>query len=155
MTKRARIGIVLLTLSIALVGCDRHASPTAPYVLSRPSVQQRPSTPSPGAGARTGVVFGVISEATGSQRKAVEGVLVEEMTCFSDGCSSNILQRVTTGTDGAYRIDGLYEGDLNFVWITKEGYEPVGMRPEPTCDNCNAIVPIIGDTRLDIELVRR
>jgi hypothetical protein len=43
----------------------------------------------------------------------------------------------------------------NFVWISKTGYEPVGRPAVTSCDNCNQIVEMNGDTRLDIELARR
>jgi hypothetical protein len=82
------------------------------------------------------------------------GVLIDDLTCSPHLVCGGYSQYTTTDSDGAYRITDLYAGNENYVWITKDGYEPVD--PEmPNCDNCNEIVEMNGDTRLDIELVRR
>jgi hypothetical protein len=114
-------------------------------------------SPVPRPPQRNLTLFGTVYEVTATGRAPVADVLIEEMTCdaANPGCGVNVLQRTTTGIDGAYRITGLYPGRNNFVWITKEGYEPVGRPAVPTCDNCNQIVEMIDDTLLDIELARR
>ena len=101
---------------------------------------------------------GTVSELTSTGRLVpVQGVLLAEMSCnaVSRGCLYNLLQNATTDNEGQYRFTGLYAGSNNFVWVTKEGYDVVDAPPTPSCDNCNAIVPLSGDTRVDFHIVRR
>jgi len=63
---------------------------------------------------------------------------------------------VTTGKDGTYRVADLYNGEANYIWIgSKEGYISAAPRPALLCEGCDLIVTVNGDTRLDIEVVRR
>ena len=126
---------------------------------SAPTLNPAPTGPSPAPvpAQRNLSLFGTVYEVTATGRAPVPGVVIEEMTCdaASPGCQVNTIQQTSTDSDGAYRITGLYLGRNNFVWIRKEGYEPVGRPAVPTCDNCNQIVEMNGDTHLDIELARR
>ena len=103
-------------------------------------------------------LFGIIVErtATGFTVPA-EGVLVEAMSCtaISRGCGSSIVQRATTDQNGAYRLQGMSAGPNNFIWVSKAGYDVIGLPETSNCDNCNAIVTLNDDTRLDIQIVRR
>jgi hypothetical protein len=101
---------------------------------------------------------GTVSELTSTGRLVpTTGVMLAEMSCnaVSRGCLYNILQNATTDSEGQYRFTGLYAGRNNFVWVTKEGYDVVGAPSTPSCDNCNAIVPLSGDTRVDFRIVKR
>jgi hypothetical protein len=95
---------------------------------------------------------GLVSELTPDGRRPLEGVLVEGNKC-GGGVGNCQVQDSTTGPDGLYSMS-LYAGE-NGVWVTKEGYQVDGMPPKPSCDNCIATVTLNGDTRLDIQLVRR
>lgn len=84
----------------------------------------------------TYTLSGVVSEVTPTGQAPVEGVWVTE-SYFHAG--------LWTDTHGLYIFRGPFGAGLNdTVWFSKEGYEPV-LRD----------VTINGDTRLDIQLVRR
>jgi hypothetical protein len=103
-------------------------------------------------------LFGVIVERTATGLTVpAEGVLVEAMSCtaVAKGCGSYILQRATTDQNGAYRLQGMYAGPNNFIWVSKAGYDVIGLPEMPNCDNCNAIVTLNDDTRLDFQVARR
>jgi len=142
-----------LFLTVLTGGCGNNSGVSAPTLNPAPTVP----SPVPIPAQRNLSLFGTVYEVTAAGRAPVPGVVIEEMTCdaASPGCQVNIIQHTTTDSDGAYRISGLYVGRNNFVWISKEGYEPVGRPAVPTCDNCNQIVEMNGDTHLDIELARR
>ncbi len=150
-----RCTTVLLLAAFSAAGCGGDEGQAAAPIAG-PSAPSPTSAPIPAVPTAPGALTlsGLVTQETATGRVPVEGVLVEEMTCQVAGCSNYILQKATTDKAGAYHIAGLYPGALNFVWITKDGYEPVGMPPVPTCDNCNSIVTMIGDTELDIELAR-
>ena len=79
------------------------------------------------------------------------------MSCGLTNCAGEVISReVTTDKDGVFRIPDLYNGTLNFLWITKDGYKPAGPNePFGSCDGCDRIVSVNGDTRLDIEVIRQ
>jgi hypothetical protein len=65
-------------------------------------------------------------------------------------------REATTDKDGAFRISHLYDGELNFLWISKPGYQaadPIYL--VRSCDGCDRIVQVKGDTRLDVQVVPR
>jgi hypothetical protein len=104
------------------------------------------------------ILSGTVSELTSPGRLVpVQGVMLAEMSCnaVSRGCLYNVLQNATTDNEGHYRFTGLYAGKNNFVWVTRDGYDVVDAPPMPSCDNCNAVVPLSGDTRVDFRIVRR
>jgi hypothetical protein len=86
----------------------------------------------------------------------VEGVLIESYSCdpIAPQCRRNVTVGTRTSADGTYRLSELYGGD-NYIWITKDGYAVVGMPEMPACDNCNRILSLTADTRLDAAVVRR
>lgn len=86
----------------------------------------------------TYTLSGVVTEVTETGQGPVENAGVwrvnEEETGWQEG---------TTNKDGFYEIHGLYDGSKE-VSVMKEGYNTV-----------SRVVPINGDTRFDIQLVRR
>ena len=102
-------------------------------------------------------MFGVVFETTQAGRTPVEGVVIAVLSCSVTNCpsSSSVSYETTTDKDGAYRLADLHHGELNFLWILKEGYAAAGPIPVQSCDWCDRIVTVAGDTRLDVELVRR
>jgi hypothetical protein len=106
---------------------------------------------------------GVVSEVTPTGRVPVEGVLVHEYSCedvspappfFSDSCPAYVFQTTRTDRTGFYRFSGLYAGKKNGVGVSDEGFgDP---RTDPNGPEGNGEdVTITGDTRLDLQLVRR
>lgn len=79
---------------------------------------------------------GVVTEVTATGRIPVEGVLVYRGVITG-------YRVATTDTQGFYRIPGLFEG-AEVVSTDKEGYE-----------SSKSSVSITGDTRFDIQIVRR
>ena len=102
-------------------------------------------------------MFGVVSEVTAAGRTPVEGVRLSVLSCAVTNCPnpSIVVQETTTDEHGAYRLSGLHNGELNFLWVSKEGYVAGGPVPAVSCDGCDRIVTVSGDTQLDLEVVRR
>jgi hypothetical protein len=101
-------------------------------------------------------VFGVVSEVTANGNVPVEGVALQVMSCDPSvrlvcGGHGSILN-VTTNAKGAYIVDGVYPGPA-VVWVEKTGFElPEGVKVD---GEGAQTVAVNGDTRLDIQLVRR
>lgn len=148
---RMNLGFTVL-LAGALIGCGGGGGPIAPTTTPAPSPAPSPTVP-----ATAGSLSGTVTEMTSTGPIPVAGVSIEQMSCWQVNCPNDpIIQKVSTGSDGTYRFGGLYNGALNFVWITKEGYVPTGPPADRfACEGCDRIVTVNGDTRLDIELVRR
>jgi hypothetical protein len=143
----SRFGITLL-LATAAIACDG-GSPVIPTAPPAPP----PTSGPPPALTPTGSLAGVVSEMTPTGSKPVGGVIVYIMTCGTFNCPDAASREVLTDSDGAYRIPQLYNGPLNYLWVSKEGYRAESLGPCP--DGCDRTLVISGDTRLDIEIVRR
>lgn len=142
--------LALVLLGSALSGCTT-GTPTAP---TTPAATVTVTTTTPAAPGQTGALFGVVTETTSSGPKPIGGIGIDEMTCAKPNCPDSIQRRVTTGADGTYRISGLYNGDLNFIWLeSTEGYVSAAPPPSVPCDFCDAIVTVNGETRLDLVVV--
>jgi hypothetical protein len=106
---------------------------------------------------------GVVSEVTPTGLVALEGVLVHQYSCedvsasppfFSDSCPVSIFQTTTTDTRGRYSFSGLYAGRKNSVGVSNDGFEDPRIDPRGPEGN-GEDVTINGNTRLDLQLVRR
>jgi hypothetical protein len=106
---------------------------------------------------------GVVSEVTPTGRVPVEGVLVHEYSCedvspappfFSGSCPVYVFQTTKTDKTGFYRFSGLYAGRKNGVGVSDEGFDDPRTDPHGPEGN-GEDVTINGDTRLDLQLVRR
>jgi hypothetical protein len=141
------LGLTLLTVS-----CD-DAVPTPSSPTPVVSVLPIPTVPRPSA---TNVLSGVIVEVTASEPIPVEGATVYLMTCGTVNCPDVIGHTVQSDKNGAYRMERVYDGELNFLWVEKDNYDLANpMRPGSCPDGCDRLVKVIGDTTLNIELVRR
>ena len=123
------VAAVVMTLTVTACGGDGNGTiptPTAPAPITAPA-----PTPTPGS---TFDLFGVISEVTANGVMPIEGVQVEEY---------NRHQFATTDANGFYRISGVSPGRVG-VGFDKEGYE-----------SSRSIVTVNGDTRFDIQAIRR
>jgi len=117
-------------------------------------------------GARVAIytLSGVVTEVTPSGLVPVEGVLVEESSCEDippatpsshKSCPAYISQTTKTDKRGLYSFSGLYSGQENVVWASKEGFEDPFPQHSPENSEGGQAVPIDGNTRFDIRLVRR
>lgn len=102
---------------------------------------------------------GVVSEVTPTGLVPLEGVRIEELSCDPAGpigCPVHISSAVVTDKNGFYSISGLFSGTgNNTVWASKAGYQD-STTDLPACEAAPCrIINVNGDTRLDIQLVRR
>jgi len=109
---------------------------------------------------------GVVSEVTPTGLVPVESALVDEYSCedvspsppfWPSACPVTIYQITKTDRQGFYSVSGLYSGKGNTIGARKEGFEdPFEGQPEgPEVVPNDQAVTIDGNTRLDIQLVRR
>jgi hypothetical protein len=107
---------------------------------------------------------GVVSEVTPTGLVPVEGVLLEESSCEDvppatpsshKACPVYISQTTKTDKRGLYSFSGLYSGQENVVWAGKEGFEDPFPQRYPENSEGGQAVTIDGNTRFDIQLVRR
>jgi hypothetical protein len=109
-------------------------------------------TPTP-APRSTFALFGVVSEVTANGIVPLEGVLMAVASCEPNthgGCAFDM--RVTTNAQGAYIVEGVYPGPAG-VWVEKTGFQlPEGVRVDG--EGVQSVM-VKGDTRFDIQLVRR
>jgi hypothetical protein len=155
--------VVVLSVTLLIAGCStRYVVPTAasptPSAPAATTFTPTVHVPDTGPGDSAVALFGIASEMTESGEVPVEGVEVYVMSCGdqSAGCGTNIQQSTKTNANGMYRVEGLYPGRNNFVWIAKGGYDPVGMPASlDVCDDCNIILTLAGDTEFDFSLARK
>lgn len=111
----------------------------------------------------TFTLSGVVSEMTDSGPIPVEGVEIHDWSCDpvfpgnrqrvpSDGCSYGLSHSTTTDKSGRYTVPRVY-ATQNFICAVKEGYE--GNMRESECDGHAESLTVDGNTRFDIQLVRR
>ena len=99
----------------------------------------------------TYTLTGAVFEMTSSGRVPVEGVRIEGSTCDDPSyCKDQIS---TTDRNGLYSLT-LYEG-RNDLWVSKEGYQTDPPVLHAGDYDYNATVTLNGDTRFDIQVVRR
>ena len=136
-----------LSLLIFTAGCDSARPPLSP---TPPPV----AAPPPPAAVMAGTLSGMVYETTASGRIPVGDVEVYCDACGPQGHSFSL-----TGSDGEYVFAGAPAG-VNLILVAKDGYalpRPDWTNPNPTplgwLGGVNAVVN--GDTRFDLELVRR
>ena len=92
------------------------------------------------------VLAGVVYESTATGRVPLEGVVL-----YCDGCGSPDGHTfVTTDADGLYSFSWTRNGRNWIQFISKDGYRYAG-----PLDRLGILVNVSGDTRFDIELVKR
>jgi hypothetical protein len=111
----------------------------------------------------TFTLSGIVSERTDAGLVPVEGVRIDDWSCDpvfpgnrppvpSDGCNYGVSHSTTTDKSGRYSVPGVY-ASRNLICASKDGYE--GKVPDPECGGYSASLTLDGDTRFDIQLVRR
>ena len=153
MTIRTKTGVLVLALSTGLAGCDDANSPvpTAPSAVQAPLP---PPVPTPiRAQFPPGVLSaytlsGVVLEVTPTGKKPIEGVAV-----YCELCGEETHSWSLTDSSGIYSFTGVWTtpGSPTPVWFGKEGYtDPLGV----THSGLRQVM-VSGDTRFDVELVRK
>jgi hypothetical protein len=122
------VAAVVMTLTVTACGDGNGTIPTA--TAPTPTTAPAP-TPAP---VSTFALFGVVSEVTANGVMPIEGVQVEEYHRH---------QFSTTDANGFYHISGVSVGSLG-VGFEHEGYQ-----------SSRSIVNVNGDTRFDIQAIRR
>jgi hypothetical protein len=98
----------------------------------------------------TYVLSGVVFEVTEAGRVPIEGV-----DLYCDSCGSALGHTsVLTDADGSYSFSWTFNG-LNPLFVTKAGYAIVDPTGTLLDREGRVQVPVNGDTRFDIQLVRR
>jgi hypothetical protein len=106
---------------------------------------------------------GVVTEVTSIGIVPVEGMMLHEYSCedvspsppfFSDSCPVSVFQTTITDRRGHYSFSGLYSGRKNSIGVSDERFDDP--RTDPSGPEGNGQnVTITGDTRLDLQLIRR
>jgi len=65
------------------------------------------------------------------------------------------LKTATTDKNGFYSVPGLYPGKNNFIWAANDGFEDPFPAHYPENSEGGRAITIDGDSRFDIQLVRR
>jgi len=151
MTIRSNTWGLVLALAMGVAGCDdaNSPAPTAPSAV-------QPSTPTP-TPIRTSfppgvlsdyTLSGVVLEVTVTGQTPIEGVAV-----YCELCGEETHSWSVTDSSGIYSFTGVWTtpGSPTPVSFSKKGYT------DPLADTSsgNRQIMINGDTRLDVELVRR
>ena len=139
---------------VLMLGCD--SSVSTPVSPSTPAPAPGSSPRPPAGGIASSVLSGVVFEMTATGRVPVAGATIHLETCSLSNCPDVKGYDVKTDKDGGYRIAGVYDGTMNYLWARDAVYDMVGAMAPGTCpDGCDLLVTVKGETRLDIELVRR
>ena len=136
-----RLFAVLISAAL-LSACDGAGRPpTAPSVVVPLVIAPPPIAAPPGM---TYTLFGTIFEVTSTGRTPIEGAGL-----YCDGCGSPVGHTSTyTDADGFYSFAWSPNGPVP-LFVGKDGYDVVGNPKQPIVATVN------GDTRFDIEFVRR
>ena len=177
MTNRTLLGFLLVVIATGLAGCNG-ASPSSPTPTSTAPQQTPPppSAPRPGGNGFDSyyvadvILSGVVYEMTPMGRVPIEGVLVR-----SDWFHMFPTPDVVTDSRGFFSFGPVWvcpcsvapvvKAGITAIWVDKGGYEaPAGqpasvfgyrLDPDVRPDLRLRDVTIDGDTRFDVELVKR
>jgi len=165
MKSLARSGVVLVVLA-GLAGCTGASSPTPPTTPS-PVSSATPLAPQPASGFNYSVgavlmnasLSGVVFEVTPTGQ-----VPLADVSVYCDACGETGHTWKTTDKDGFYSFSGdiahgggvwLNSTSTVYLIVEKGGYsDPPGLPPRPVSQGWRDVT-VMGDTRFDIQLVRR
>ena len=177
MTNRTLLGFLLVVIATGLAGCNG-ASPSSPTPTSTAPQQTPPppSAPRPGGNGFDSyyvadmILSGVVYEMTPMGRVPIEGVFIR-----SDWFHMFPTPDVVTDSRGFFSFRPVWvcpcslalwvDAGVTALWVDKDSYEAPAGEPTSTFNNRPGTtgppdrrlrdVTIKGDTRFDIELVRR
>lgn len=145
MTNRRRFVAVVAVLCLGALDSGCTGTPSGPTPL--PWAPSIPPTPSP---TQRFTLSGTVSEFTTGGLVPLEGALIETFPCPVQGSYT----AVDTDSEGHYVVPGMCPGSA-FMWVFKAGYRDRAETPLPQCEGSDCyIFTIVGDTRVDVELVR-
>lgn len=149
MPSRMSTGFLPLVLAVGLAGCQSTSSPSpAPSPVPQPAYVPPPRAVFPPGVLSDYTLSGVVFEVTTTGRTPIEGVEV-----YCELCGAETHSWAFTDSNGFYSFTGVWTTpDVRTpVWFTKEGYT------DPPVFNESGIrqVLVAGDTRFDVELVRK
>jgi hypothetical protein len=150
MANRTAIGLVFFGLAQGLVGCDSS-------IRSAPSQLPPVSQPTDSYTLANVTLSGVIFEETSKGRTPIEGVAI-----YCEPCGAESHTWASTDAGGFYSFTGVWTNPSHFptsILVYRDGYgDPEGL-PKPTPPNFSGPgyreVVVDGDTRFDMQLVRR
>ena len=173
MTNRTHLGFLLVVLATGLAGCNgaSPSSPTAPST-AQPTQIPTPAPPTPsfdGYSVADVELSGVVYEMTPTGRVPIAGVRV------TDYFHVHRAHSAVTDAQGFFSFGSVWvcpcswapwvDGGITSIWVDKDGYEAPagqpasvferGLDPNVRRDLRLRDVTINGDTRFDVELVRR
>lgn len=159
MTTAVKARCLPLAFATMLVGCDSASLPSMPSA-TQPTATAAPGAPGaswpPGPFTANVTLSGVVFEATPAGPMPIEGAWA-----YCELCGQDTHSWSRTDANGAYRFTGVWGlgGGPTSLGIEKDGFvDPVGV-PPTTPPNPSGPgwreVRIDGDTRFDIQLVRR
>jgi hypothetical protein len=156
MKNRTRAALVLLGVAIGLAGCDggRPQTPTGPSTVQPPVQAPVPPSAFPPGALSDYTLSGVVFEMTATGRTPIEGVSV-----YCELCGAETHTQTISDSNGFYSFTGVWDAGVSAtpIWVRKDGYtDPVGFVTPPNLPGPGwRAVLIQGDTRFEIELVRR
>ena len=143
--------LLIALLAAAFPGCESASptSPTPPAAVLSPQTPQTPATFPPGTLSEV-TLSGVVYEVTPAGRVPIPDVAV-----YCELCGVETHSWAKTDSNGFYRFFGIWlDGLPTRLSITEDGFaDPPGLS-HPWGPGWRE-VQIDGDTRFDIELVRR
>ena len=161
-TTRMRTAIACAVLLQGLAGCtgsrEVPSAPSPPVVSPAPAVAQPTGVSVLADATLSGMVYEVVIDST-SRHVGIEGVSV-----YCEQCGESTHNFSYTDSKGEYVFPrGVWtEGRSSFpirIRVAKDGYQDPAGLPKPTPPNPSGPgwreVVIHGDTRFDMELVRR
>jgi hypothetical protein len=152
MPSRTSIGFLPLVLAVGLAGCEPTSSPApAPSAVQTAPLPTPPGAFPPGV-LRDYTLSGVVFEVTTTGQTPIEGVDV-----YCELCGVHTHSGAHTDSNGFYSFTGVWTiPDVRTpVWFGKVGYsDPPGV---PLVGNESGWrqVSVTGDTRFDVQLVRK
>jgi hypothetical protein len=157
MTISTHTKVLVLALAIGGTGCDADSSPspTTPSTVQAP-LPQPVTTPTraqfPPGVLSAYTLSGVVFEATSTGGTPIEGVAV-----YCELCGEETHSWSVTDSNGIYRFRGVWTtpGVHTPVWFGKEQYMDPPGAPRYFNESGYRQVLVEGDTRFDVELVRR
>lgn len=157
MTSRARTGVVLSAVVLALAGCsDSGSTPTGPTPTVQAPTPAPPPPSTPTTFRPSVTLSGVVFEETATGRNPIQNVWV-----YCEPCTADTHAGVYTDSNGFYNFTGVWTNGQfpTRISVHKDGYvDPSGL-PTPTPPNPSGPgwreVVIDADTRFDIQLVRQ
>jgi len=152
--------VLLLVFATSLGGCDSTSLPSAPSAVPVPVAIVAPQPPAASwpAGPFTPDVTlsGIVFEVTPAGPLPIQGAVI-----YCELCREETHSWARSDANGFYSFTGVWAlgGSPTSVHISKDGFlDPVGL-PRPTPPNPSGPgwreVRIDGDTRFDVELIRR